>query len=116
MKTFEIIVWMITCLITFFIGWREGFNTGKKYKPIIKTNVDTNKKRNEIKTVIKSNKIKCKKCKDIIESKHRHDFVYCKCGSIAVDGGLDYLRRVGNPNDILEMSEEIIVKQKDNEK
>ena len=45
---------------------------------------------------IKSNKAQCLKCMDIIESKHRHDFVGCKCGALAVDGGKDYLRRVGD--------------------
>lgn len=43
------------------------------------------------------NKIKCKLCGDIIESKHRHDFVTCKCGKISVDGGNSYQRRVGYP-------------------
>lgn len=42
---------------------------------------------------ILTNKIKCKYCGDIIESKYRHDFVRCKCGKVAVDGGHDYLRR-----------------------
>ena len=51
------------------------------------------------------NKIQCKKCKDIIESKHVHDFKWCTCKSIAVDGGLEYLRRVGNLEDITELSE-----------
>jgi len=51
------------------------------------------------------NKIQCKKCKDIIESKHVHDFKWCTCKSIAVDGGLEYLRRVGNIEDIIELSE-----------
>ena len=50
------------------------------------------------------NKIQCKKCKDIIESKHVHDFKWCTCKSIAVDGGLEYLRRVGNLEDIIELS------------
>ena len=45
------------------------------------------------------NQAKCRKCKDVIESKHRHDFVSCKCGSIFVDGGNDYIRRGGNPED-----------------
>ena len=40
-----------------------------------------------------TNKIKCKSCKDIIESKHRHDYRTCKCGKVSVDGGKDYLRR-----------------------
>ena len=51
------------------------------------------------------NKIQCKKCKDIIESKYVHDFKWCSCKSIAVDGGLEYLRRVGNLEDIIELSE-----------
>jgi len=51
------------------------------------------------------NKIQCKKCKDIIESKYIHDFKWCSCKSIAVDGGLEYLRRVGNLEDIIELSE-----------
>lgn len=38
------------------------------------------------------NRVRCKKCNDIIESKHRHDFVRCKCGAVFVDGGIDYLR------------------------
>ena len=32
------------------------------------------------------NKIRCRKCGDIIESKSVHDFRSCKCGSVAVDG------------------------------
>lgn len=50
------------------------------------------------------NKIQCKKCKDIIESKYVHDFKWCVCRNIAVDGGLEYLRRVGNLEDIIELS------------
>ncbi len=50
------------------------------------------------------NACKCVKCGDVIESKHSHDFVWCKCGSIAVDGGLDYVKRTGYPENIIEMS------------
>lgn len=50
------------------------------------------------------NKIKCKKCGDVIESKHVHDFKYCKCKSIAVDGGKDYLKRLGNLEGFEELS------------
>lgn len=42
------------------------------------------------------NKIKCKKYGNIIESFSIHDFKFCKCGAVAVDGGHDYLRRCGN--------------------
>lgn len=31
--------------------------------------------------------IKCKRCGDIIESKHQRDYKMCKCGSVSVDGG-----------------------------
>lgn len=50
------------------------------------------------------NKIRCKKCGDVIESKNRHDFVRCSCGKVAVDGGHVYLRRLGNPNDWEDLS------------
>ena len=44
-------------------------------------------------TKIIKNAIQCKICGDVIESTHRHDFVMCKCGACAVDGGHDYFRR-----------------------
>ena len=53
-----------------------------------------------------TNKCQCRKCGDIIESKHRHDFVSCKCGAIFTDGGLDYIRRgYKDLDDIIDMSE-----------
>ena len=51
------------------------------------------------------NRIKCKKCGEIIESTCRHDFKFCKCGAVAVDGGKDYLRRVGSKDDYEELIE-----------
>lgn len=39
------------------------------------------------------NRVRCKHCGDVIESKRRHDFVTCKCGRVYVDGGQDYARR-----------------------
>ena len=51
-----------------------------------------------------TNKIKCKKCGDIVESKHCHDFRMCKCESVGVDGGHDYLRSTGNREDYEELS------------
>ena len=41
-------------------------------------------------------KAKCLDCEDIIESKHRHDFVKCKCGNSFIDGGDDYFRGGGS--------------------
>lgn len=58
---------------------------------------------------------KCRNCGDIIESIHRHDFVACKCfvneehnKGIAIDGGKDYIRRVGEPDSFMEPTEEEI--------
>lgn len=39
------------------------------------------------------NRARCKKCGDIIESRFTHEMVWCSCGSIAVDGGKQYLRQ-----------------------
>ena len=33
-----------------------------------------------------------------------HDFKFCKCKSVAVDGGHDYLRRVGQPEEWEDLS------------
>lgn len=54
---------------------------------------------------IKSNKIRCRKCGEIIESVSVHDFKFCKCGAVAVDGGHEYLRRCGNLENFEELSE-----------
>ena len=45
-------------------------------------------------------RIKCKKCVDILQSKYRHDFQMCKCGSCYIDGGDDYCRVGGEKEDI----------------
>ncbi len=42
------------------------------------------------------NALRCKKCDDVIESRHRHDFVRCQCGAVFVDGGHDHLRSGGD--------------------
>jgi len=51
------------------------------------------------------NAARCKKCGDELESENRHDFVTCSCGALSVDGGLDYLRRCGDPANCEELSE-----------
>ncbi len=51
------------------------------------------------------NSAKCGACGDEIESTHRHDFKYCQCGAIAVDGGKAYIRRLfTNRQDIIDTS------------
>jgi hypothetical protein len=49
--------------------------------------------------IIVRNSAKCLKCGDQVESRNRHDFRSCSCGSVSVDGGKEYLRRCGNPED-----------------
>ena len=36
--------------------------------------------------------IMCLSCKEKLFSYNRHDFKYCKCHKVFVDGGYDYLR------------------------
>ena len=55
--------------------------------------------------MILTNKIKCLICQQIIESVHRHDIKGCACGAVSVDGGKDYLRRCGDPENYEELSE-----------
>ena len=47
------------------------------------------------------NAIKCLKCNDVVESKHKHDFKWCGCGTVFVDGGLTY-RRIGGDLDMMQ--------------
>lgn len=56
-------------------------------------------------TVVVVNKCQCARCLDIIESRHRHDFVRCGCGAIFTDGGTEYIRRGGEIENIIDMSE-----------
>lgn len=39
------------------------------------------------------NRIMCDSCKDIIISRHTHDYVTCKCGNVSTDGGTSYFHR-----------------------
>ena len=54
--------------------------------------------------MIIQNAATCLACGDFIVSKHRHDFVTCTCGAISVDGGQEYLRRVGDFTNAMDMS------------
>ena len=44
--------------------------------------------------MITRNSVRCSNCNDEIESTHRHDFRWCSCGNVAVDGGRAYRKRV----------------------
>lgn len=52
---------------------------------------------------IKHNRIRCKLCKNIVESVHRHDFRWCPCGAVFVDGGKEYVRCGGKDLDLIEI-------------
>ena len=56
---------------------------------------------------IVKNCIRCNHCGDTIVSKNRHDFIKCSCGTVAVDGETDYLRRIfkNSDDDFTELSE-----------
>lgn len=53
---------------------------------------------------INENIVKCKHCKDIIESLSVNDYKKCYCGKIEISGGHDYLKRIGNKDDYEELS------------
>lgn len=46
------------------------------------------------KLIILVNSATCHQCGETIESKYRHDYRTCSCGSLSVDGGKDYCKRV----------------------
>lgn len=62
------------------------------------------KKTMEDDTMCVQNEIECLKCGERIYSAYRHDFKVCSCGLVGVDGGLAYLRRLGNRDDYIERS------------
>lgn len=65
-------------------------------------------KRGDYMKIIKRNAAKCNKCGDIIESTHRHDFKWCSCRTVAVDGGLEYIKRCfKSEGDYTDLSETI---------
>jgi hypothetical protein len=40
----------------------------------------------------------------VVISRSRRDIQVCKCGAILIEGGLDYLRRGGSIENIIELS------------
>jgi len=53
--------------------------------------------------------VKCLKCGDEIYSRARHDFRWCSCHSVAVDGGRDYTKICGEPTEFITGSAEVDV-------
>lgn len=54
---------------------------------------------------LKRNAIQCRKCGNVIEFKFTRDFKYCSCGSVGVDGGLEYVRITGDSENVIEFDE-----------
>lgn len=54
--------------------------------------------------IIISNQAQCLLCGDAPVSKHWHDYVPCLCEAMAVDGGQEFIRRVGKLPDIRDLS------------
>lgn len=62
---------------------------------------------------ISLNSIRCKHCGDTLVSSTVHDFKMCKCGKVGIDGGLEYLKRVGELEDIVDLSKVIKIGEKE---
>lgn len=56
--------------------------------------------------------IKCLNCLDEIWNKHVHDFKYCSCGKVIIDGDREYLRYGGDFTKIKEIDIKIKTKSK----
>jgi hypothetical protein len=55
----------------------------------------------------------CKNCKETIESKSHHDFKYCSCGKVGIDGGISAGNRIlGHLSDMEERSMYCAIVQK----
>ncbi len=50
------------------------------------------------------NRIKCRLCGEVLESRTGDELILCSCGACGVDGGQEYLRRVGYEKDYEELS------------
>lgn len=50
------------------------------------------------------NQAMCLICHDVLVSRNRHDFVTCSCRALSIDGGSWYLGRVGNFEEVEELS------------
>lgn len=58
---------------------------------------------NKTKKVLTRNAVKCLVCNSVLESKHRHNYVQCRCSNeAAVDGGLVYQRILAKDLDLVE--------------
>jgi len=52
---------------------------------------------------VKVTAIKCGVCSDTIYSRTQHDFRWCSCENVAIDGGLDYTKICGSDYTMVEV-------------
>lgn len=96
--------WMFFSTVLIESECKEDNETKMEYGNVIQ--IQPNEVLKLIRGPIKANKAQCSICKDIIESEYTHDFKFCSCGSIAVDGGKEYLRRSYKSEEcLIELSE-----------
>jgi len=62
---------------------------------------------------MKVNAIECQKCKDTIYSRAGHDFRYCSCKEVFIDGGFDYTRIGGEKKMFKEKTIEVKATKKE---
>lgn len=51
-----------------------------------------------------TNAAECRNCGKTVRSCNAHHYVQCDCGRIAVDGGSWYLKRTGDPSQMIDRS------------
>ena len=51
--------------------------------------------------MIKVTAIRCAKCGDILYSRARHDFHWCSCETVSIDGGFEYIKINGDLKNFL---------------
>lgn len=64
------------------------------------------------KLVLVRNRLQCKLCQDIIESRDVHDFVSCSCRKVFIDGGREYCRWGGDVENVVKLFEWIVKPRK----
>ncbi len=73
------------------------------FKPQVNRWRAKNKHKTLYRAPYRLNRILCRLCGEVIESFYTHDYRMCSCGSVGVDGGYAYVRRIGDTENIEEM-------------
>jgi hypothetical protein len=58
------------------------------------------------------NAVQCKDCLSVIFSRAVHDFRWCTCKGIAIDGGRQYEKLVGEPDTMMRLKLEVLATEK----